>query len=131
MNNEELTKYVYGRKWQLIFFHNSVNKVFFDKAKNEAFCINTSQKFSILGSLTNNFRIRGRFEFLIEYPEIKDENKEIYRIHWLQKSNPIQSNEETNLGFIPIHVLENNYPFQGLRLSSADTLTFIDGNKGS
>ena len=126
MINQELTTNKYGGMWQLIFFHNSTNKVFFDKASEEVLFINTPQKYSTLGLLTDNFKRRGYFEFLLEYPEMKDKNNEDYYIHWLQRKNPIKTPQGTNIGYVPIHVPDNSVKFEGLTLSAEEEWTFLD-----
>ena len=123
MESNRLVKSHFGVNWQLIFFHNSSGKVFFTKNSPDLLFCNQSQKFSILGTLTNNYKINGFFEFLLEYPERN------YFVHWRQKKNPIKA--ESDVGFVPLHVPCNPSVFNGLGLSSASLPTFLDGNIGS
>ena len=121
MQSEDLIKYKLGVNWQLIFFHNSTGRVFFEKNSSDLLFCNKSQQFSNLGILTNNYKTKGFFEFLIEYPEFD------YLIHWKQRKNPIKF--ETDIGFVPLHVPSNKSPFRGLALSqSSYNLTFLEGN---
>ena len=123
MQSEDLVKYKLGVNWQLIFFHNSTGRVFFEKNSSDLLFCNKSQQFSNLGILTNNYKTKGFFEFLIEYPEIN------FIIHWKQKKNPVKAS--SNVGFVPLRVDNNTAKFNGLALSSATSLTFLDGNIGS
>lgn len=126
MNNEDLTLSAFGCSWQLIFFHNATGQNLFNKASGEALFVNTTQKFSILGSLTNNFKRNGYFEFLLEYPEMSY-NNEVYRIRWRQKKNPIKAVSGTDIGYTPIHVPSNRVNFAGLVVSTESSATFLDG----
>ena len=123
MDSSKLVKYKYGASWQLIFFHNSTGRVLFTKDSPDLLICNKTQQFSTLGTLTDNYKINGYFEFLLEYPEFN------YLIHWRQKKNPIKS--ESNIGFIPLHVPDNPCPFNGLAITRSKTYTFLDGNVGS
>ena len=56
--------------WVLIFHHNSSNKDFF-RNKNEALFSTKKNKFSLLGRLNDDFKIDGKYEFIIEYTQIE------------------------------------------------------------
>ena len=119
-----ISKHDYGADWQLIFYHNATGKVFFEKNSQCLLFCNETQRFSTLGILTDNFKINGYFEFLIEYPE----RSSFYR--WKQKKNPTK--HDSDVGFVPIHVPSTTYEFNGLALSaSSRDCTFLEGNIGT
>ena len=123
MQFDKIEKKEFGADWQLIFYHNAKGNVFFTRGSESLLFCNKTQQFSILGTLTNNYKINGYFEFLIEYPEIN------YLIHWRQKKNPIKY--DSNVGFVPLHVPYNPSTFLGLALAkNCDDSTFLHGNVG-
>lgn len=117
--NESNIEVKYGVRWLLIFYHNSVGGVYFSKGSQQLLSCNVAQKFSNLGLISNSLMIGKRFEFLIEYPEFN------YYIHWCQSSNPTETSTPQN--FVPIHVPDNKYPFEGLALSAESDNTYLDG----
>ena len=124
MQFEKIAKKQFGVDWHLIFHHNAKENVYFTKNSEKLLFCNETQRFSILGTLTNNYKINGYFEFLIEYPEIS------YLIHWRQKKNPIKYNSD--IGFVPLHVPLTSNKFVGLALSNYyNGSTFLHGNVGS
>ena len=103
--------------WVLIFHHNSSNKDFF-RNKNEALFSTKKNKFSLFGRINDYFKIDGKYEFIIEYPQIS----RFYQ--WTQTKNPIDAAAYEDIGFIPN---ETGYgSFKGLALSSAPLNTFLD-----
>ena len=120
MEYQSYKKTLYGVKWQLIFYHYK-SSLF---NKGEELFINTGDKFSILQTLDESSRIRGYFEFLLEYPND-------ISIHWKQKTNPLSTSSDTSdVGFKPIKIDPLCSLFEGLSKSS-DSFTFLDGTPGS
>ena len=123
MEFANISKHEYGADWQLIFYHNAKGNIYFEKNSECLLFCNETQRFSTLGILTENFKINGYFEFLIEYPE----RSSYYR--WKQKKNPTKYNSD--VGFVPIHVPSSKYEFNGLALSASSSgNTFLEGNIG-
>ena len=104
--------------WVLIFHHNSSNKEFF-KNEREALFSTKKNKYSLFGRITDEFKISGAFEFIIEYPQIN----EFY--HFSQTKNPIKSNPNDDIGFIPLSKTMRS--LTGLAKSSEPKCTFLDG----
>ena len=71
-----------NRMWLRVFFHNFTGKVMFN-SEDEAIFTNSSQKFSILSLISDVYRINGKYEFILEYPDDK------LWWWWSQKNNPI------------------------------------------
>ena len=70
-------------QWLKIFHHDCSEGEFFKAGSPELLNINTKNLFSILYMINDRFKINGKYEFLLEYPE---ENK--YN-HWRQSVNPL------------------------------------------
>ena len=122
-------KVAYNKIWLKIFFHNSTGRVYFTENDNPLY-INEPQKFSILGFITEKFRISDFYEFLLEKnPEVEGYN------NWKQSIFPTKANETitTDLGYTCETSDDcscswtQNY-WKGLILSSLYDLTFIDGS---
>lgn len=112
------TSNFYGLNWVRIFHHNS-RYGYFENIGNALFSPKKSQKFSVLGSLCNDFKINDVFEFLLEYPEI-DES-----LRWNQTVNPL---EETNVvNYEPINVSSKFSSFRGLARSGDKRKSLLDG----
>ena len=92
----------------------------FSKGSDEVYSCNLTQKYSSLGSLNDNFKYKGYFEFLLEYPEKN------YYVQWRQKKNPMKTKNYESI--VKIHVPENEAKFSGLALSTESDSTFIDGS---
>ena len=84
------TKSFDGIYWLKIFYHSCRNGDFF--TQNDVYNISTDDKYSILYLLNKNFTIKGKYEFLLEYPETQKFN------HWRQTNNPLTDNETYDNG---------------------------------
>lgn len=111
-------KIAYGASW-LHVFHQTHNKSSMFRPEI-ALNYRDDEKFSILGRL-EEFRYKGRFEFLLEYKEVPGYNR------FSQTSNPTRMDTVEN--FRPIH-LSFETGFYGLALSSNNDCTFIDASPG-
>ena len=106
--------------WVLVFRHNSSNKDFFRNEKEALFSAKKN-KYSLLGRIDDNFMIDGRYEFILEYPQI---NK-FY--HWTQTKNPIKAGPYDDIGFEPKSIDYGD--LTGLARCS-NSKAFLDGNVG-
>lgn len=97
MQSEDLVKKAHDASLQLIFYHNSAGNVMFERNPKELYFCKSTPKFSLLGSLNDNFKYGGYFEFLIEYPE--DNNY----IQWKHKKNPLETNVYEKIISIHVH----------------------------
>ena len=113
----------YDATWLKIFYHNSSNQCFFAN-QNEALKCDTFQKFSILGDINENFLINGKYEFLLEYPEVIGYNR------WVQNVNPIFQSDSSIPGYFGIQISWNTNYWGGLTKSSRSTWTLLDGSVG-
>ena len=121
----EYWKVAYGIKWQLIFHQSSTS--YFQMYKDELFFQSPdNSKFSILSVLANRPKSFGFFEFLLEYPTIS--NVSLHYFHWKQRINPLETlNTTDDIGYVPIHIPDNNVRFEGLRKNGC--YAFLDGTK--
>lgn len=82
---------LYGSSWVRIFYHYSKNKNYFsaDKviAANEVYFINTTDRFSVIGSIDERFYIGGVYNFMIYYPDELPDSFFIFN----QSSHPLKS----------------------------------------
>ena len=113
-------KYAHRANWFLIFHHSSKNSEYFDETNWLMF--NSENRYSALGTL-EKYKISGKFEFLLEYPQLEGYNR------FKQTSNPTVSDKIE--GYQPIHLSWTSYSFGGLALSSNTGFTFIDGSPGT
>ena len=117
-------KEAYGAKWLKIFYHNSGNESFFDKS-NVKYKIDDPNRYSLLKLIPFIRRYDEKYEFMIEYPELKGFNR------WSQTKNPLEvrspiSNKD--LGYHPIQITWKGDTFSGLALSNIPNWTFLDGS---
>ena len=105
-----------------IFYHNVEIDHGDDTFFNEKDIIfsNKKHKFCVISSIIDEFKIDGKYEFIIEYP-----NDELLR--WQQTTKPLDS--VTDTGYTPINVPYSG--FSGLAKSSDREETFIDGSPGN
>jgi hypothetical protein len=119
-----------GRTWVLLFRHFTYNKPAKYFANYDSSFHTTTNKdlFSLLTIINELMKVNGKYEFLLEYPELNN------YFHWRQTSNPLSvssSVSSSTIGFEPIHV-PSNY-FKGLGLGSSTTsglLGICDGECG-
>ena len=110
------------KKWLLLFQHNiSKVKTYFSNY-TEFLSINTYEKYSILNSLDDSYKISNKFEFLLEYPDLGGFNI------WTQTHNPLKSLPEESNGYSPILISYSLYGWRGLSISSSNNSTFLDGS---
>ena len=122
---------IHGNLWQLIFFHNFTNKSTFQNESEALFC-SSVDKYSILLQLTDIFKIGGKFEFIIEYPQ----NHRYYQ--WRQTNNPLHELEVSDVGhvagFEPIYNSTYIYRWGGLVRTNIKFIgninSLLDGNPG-
>ena len=85
--------------WMKVFHHDSSGKDYFLN-ENEAVNLVTEKKYNKFRVANDMFKIRGKYEFIINWPRIN----EYFR--WRQSKNPIDEYEEENKftadGFEPI-----------------------------
>ena len=112
----QVGKYEYvsfdGSLWVKVFYHNYTNNATFAN-ESEALSINTSDRYSVLGEISNWHRINGKFEFILLYPSLK------YKYNrWKQTRSPTKeqdSKEKTGVaGYEPIHIDFTNNSWGGL-----------------
>ena len=77
-----------GSIWLKVFFHDMSKRVGFKDADEVKLC-NSEYKYSILSELSNKMKqANGKFEFLLEYPDLKIMN------WWEQSNNPLDEEEK-------------------------------------
>ena len=121
-------KTAYRCSWLKIFHHDIDVDVFHNES--EAKYSLKKGKFSILGLVNDNFKIEGKFEFLLEYPD-KANKQGMNR--WAQNKNPLDEAETTNGkvdGYEPItlswEASTDSYAFSGLARSESSS-SLLDG----
>ena len=63
--NDLIIRKKFGHTWVLVFYHSAANNLYFNDC--DVMSCNAKDRYSILGTLNNNHRIRNKFEFLLEY----------------------------------------------------------------
>ena len=130
-NNLEIGKFN-DSFWLKLFFHNCSGNVKFQDER-EALHVNTEQKYSILGDINANMKTKGKYEFILEYPD------NVY-YQWRQSSNPIKEIEIEGKneadGFEPIHQGSNQMNISGLvkttiKIDNNYTNSFLNGEPGN
>ena len=114
-----LEGYGTNNSWVLIFHHDS-SKGFFSSKKEARYSLNP-HKFSLLSRLNEGFKIEGRFEFLLKYPQFTGQN------HWTQTVNPVEAQPNEDIGYEGINISWSINYWGGLALSSTER-TLIDGS---
>lgn len=113
-------------RWLLVYHFNSKKSSFFT-SETEAKSSNLDDKYSILGLINSNMKYYDKYEFLLEYPELKLRN------HWRQSDNPCDIEEGSYSdgkeveGYEPISVNMTTKYWGGL-VKSSKTEVFIDGS---
>lgn len=115
------TKQFWGRTWMLVFRHSTLKNIKYFTPES-ALLSNEEDLFSIIGKIDDTFKYKGKFEFLLEYPETK-----VFVI-WRQSKSPTTQRENGSFaeGFEPIHLIENSLTFGGLQISSNPEYTMFD-----
>lgn len=116
-----------GVKWLLVFHHNTHNNTEWFKDEEEALHCNSKYKYSILDELEYFRGSDGKFEFLLEYPEIPNQYN-----RWKQTDNPTKVVEQGGTtatfanGYEAIHIDWSNN-FGGL-LKDVRGRAFLNGS---
>ena len=109
-------------EWALIFHHDA-RFGFFGNKERALFSTNNNI-FSVLSRVDETFKIDGKFEFALVYPELEGYSQ------WTQTINPLQSKPNESNGYENIHFSWSNYqPFDGLGLSSLPDTNLLDGSR--
>ena len=110
-----------GALWLLVFYHNTTFGDYFHSI-DEVYDSHTAQKFSILGIINEAFKIRNKYEFLLDVPGFKGFNR------WRQKYHPKETTQNTNSTmneYEPIKISWRACFYGGLAVSSSSS-TFLD-----
>lgn len=116
-----------GAKWVEVFYHNTNNNTEWFANEAEALHCTSQYKYSRLDCLEQYRQADGKFEFLLEYPEIPDQFN-----RWKQTDNPaiteeINGSAVSNVnGYEAIHIDWSN-EFGGL-IKSNQPCTLLDGS---
>ena len=132
-NNAQMTK-VDGKilkiereaLWKLVFYHD-LNKATYFSNKEDAKECNEEGRYSTLKSISSIYKIKGKYEFLLEYPEINKSNQ------WRQSLNPFhQSSDGTNnaTGYEDINVQMNDKYWGGLFRKNGDACLLVGSRNG-
>ena len=122
-----------NKQWLKIFYHNYINRENFIDEEEDIDC-NTTNKFSIIGEAYKLRKHKGKFEFLLYYPEFKGEYNQ-----WEQTKYPLfeSHTESTNHvdGYQSISISWNSSNWGGLEKSSPNTelntsSSLLDGTIG-
>ena len=112
-----------GKKWLLIFYHNLVtSNDLFEDDWDLFLRIDTTNKYSILYQLTDVFKSRGKFEFLLLYPELSGHNI------WTQTVNPLETEPESFNGYEPVDITWSKN-WCGISRSNNTICTFLDATR--
>lgn len=88
-----------GQTWMKVFYHNASEKDYFEN-EEEALSLITEKRFNKLKYVNDDYKVRGKFEFIIDWPRLNE-----YYI-WRQDKNPLFEYESedslTASGFEPI-----------------------------
>ena len=113
--------------WKLIFYHDLNKATFFDK-KEDAYECNEEGRYSTLKTLNKQYKIKGKFEFLIEYPELNKSNQ------WRQTLNPFRQSKDQQqnnaTGYEPINVQMTEVYWGGLFLSGSSACLLVGSRNG-
>ena len=117
---------LYGSKWMLIFYHDSSGGVLFQNTSH-ALSSSSAQQFSFLGSIKEDMKIGGKYEFLLEYPGYSGYSR------WRQTKNPVLEAEVSGQiadGYEAVSITWTNMYWGGLVRSYQSTNTLLDGSAG-
>ena len=91
----------YGKKFLLLYYFNHNFEDLFEN-DTEALKSSKENKYSIIGELSDYFKINDKFEFVLWYPTFKN--------HWRQSINPVYEKETNSdhdknaTGYEPLHI---------------------------
>jgi len=119
------TKNQHGCIWLKIFHHNGYGGSMF-RDFSHALSSDEPNLYSILHKITDSYKINGKFEFLLEYPELSGYNR------WKQSYHPINENDDVRpvRGYEAISISWQTEYWGGLTKSSRIGNTLIDGSCG-
>ena len=110
-----------GKEYVCVFEHN-IEDGYFSEGEEEY--IDRRLRFSILRLIGEEDKIRGKYEFKMEYPDIDKQ------IEWRQSKRP-QDATDSELGEVDIlrdDFSDNEMRFSGLRKSTDQSSAFLDGS---
>ena len=113
--------------WLKVFYHNATFGDYFSSTE-ETLDSHTPQKFSILKYIDDSFKVREKFEFLLEIPGIRGFNR------WRQLINPKETKTETNETTNEYQPVKISWPwrfFGGLSRSNSNHNAFFDCSAGN
>ena len=110
---------VFNNSWSLVFHHEYDAGLF--RSKRDALFSTKKGRFSVLGKINENFKVNGKFEFLLEYPPFSGYNQ------WYQTINPIHAKPNEENGYEEISCTWKVNEWHGLSLSN-NTFCLIDGS---
>lgn len=127
------TKDQYRCTWLKVYHHDITKGTFKDKEEAKYY-VERDDKFSILGLINDNYKIDGKFEFMIEFPNLTNQEGQN---RWAQTNNPLSISEISDSsvpGFERVtidwtHAIDqSNYRFTfcGLALSNYE-YSLLDG----
>ena len=125
--NRKFFIYKLNSFWQLLYYHDFSKERAWSSV-DEARRSYKSDKYSVLYSINPKYKINGKYEFLLEYPEHDGFNQ------WSQTSNPLEEIEipgdgsQNAEGYKEISCTWKSDYFGGLVRSSSNTLTLLDGS---
>ena len=136
--NRSISKYEFlsfqGAQWLKVFYHRPGENGVYFKTEEEFMNINEKQRYSIYGELNENFKINGKYEFLIYYPELSKYN------WWRQSKLPYddieKSDSKTAEGYEDVSISMPGSDWGGLvrqTISHPDCsnqCSFIEGSVG-
>ena len=132
--NSEVFQNYNGSKWVRVFYHYNANGAHGFTNEDEAkHCVSDSYKFSILDEITSGQQINGKYEFIIEYPELGTYNR------WRQTNNPLEEQESSGVykveGFEELETLAPYSSWGGLVYTSiyesrSSPPSLLNGNPG-
>ena len=124
------TKRENGASWARVFYHNNRGGSTLFANETEAKSVDVSYKYSALGTLDNYKDTTGNWEFMLQYPEIKEKYN-----RWKQTGNPATTTiangdgSANAPGYSAVHIDWNQNYWGGLTKSTASE-TFINGSVG-
>ena len=111
-----------GSLWVKVFYHNATFNATFNDA-SEALSSNEEDKYSIIGEIRNRHRINGKYEFLLNYPEYKDQYNQ-----WKQTNAPHREyyckDKIYAIGYDEVHIDWRGENWGGLQRSNPNSYYF-------
>ena len=110
----------------MLLFHHNTNKASLFTSKEEGMKVfdYNKGKYSIIYSLNSLYKIKGKYEFLLEYPELHKSNQ------WRQTHNPLheQPAGKEATGYDPINITMNNNLWGGLFRHGSPNVALLVGS---